>query len=223
MNSMFSDAVAFNGDLSAWDTSQVTDMRTMFFFARSFTSDMSAWDTSSVTSMYWMFVSATAMLAPPYNCPGSPDPTGEALGACTWPILPIADRAALEALLSACSGTSARIGSTWQAWNGTCVASGAVEQPIGEWDVSLITDMSVLFKYATAFEADLSSWDTGSATDMSWLFSYASSFTSDLSAWDTSSVTNLFAMFFGATAMNAAPYNCPASPTPGSTLNCAWT
>ena len=48
-------ATAFNADISAWDTSSVTNMAGMFSGATSFNADISAWDTSSVTNMPFMF------------------------------------------------------------------------------------------------------------------------------------------------------------------------
>ena len=56
----FSGADAFNGDLSNWNTSAVTDMSYMFDGATSFNGDMSSWDTSAVTSMMMMFTKAYA-------------------------------------------------------------------------------------------------------------------------------------------------------------------
>jgi surface protein len=59
MSYMFCDAHAFNGDLSRWDTSNVTTMRTMFYQAHAFNGDLSRWDTSNVTTMRSMFCYAT--------------------------------------------------------------------------------------------------------------------------------------------------------------------
>ena len=50
----------FNGDISKWDTAQVTDMQTMFFGATSFNGDISQWNTAKVTNMQTMFYDATA-------------------------------------------------------------------------------------------------------------------------------------------------------------------
>ena len=38
----------FNGDLSKWDVSSVTNMKDMFSYAEIFNSDLSKWDVSSV-------------------------------------------------------------------------------------------------------------------------------------------------------------------------------
>merc|ERR1719331_3253778 len=48
--------------------------------------------------------------------------------------------------------------------------------PIGEWDVSLVTDMSGLFRDAKSFKADISKWDVSSVTSMKRMFYGATSF-----------------------------------------------
>ena len=55
---MFEDAVAFNGLVSKWDVSSVTDMAKMFQFAASFNGDISTWNTGSVVTMQQMFRNA---------------------------------------------------------------------------------------------------------------------------------------------------------------------
>ena len=42
----FAHKTAFNGDISGWDTSQVTSMNNMFQTTSSFNSDISLWNTS---------------------------------------------------------------------------------------------------------------------------------------------------------------------------------
>jgi surface protein len=58
MSWMFSGAYNFNSSISTWDVSSVTDMRWMFYEAYNFNSDISSWDVSSVTNMFQMFEGA---------------------------------------------------------------------------------------------------------------------------------------------------------------------
>ena len=77
-------------------------------------------------------------------------------------------------------------------------------------DVSAITDMSLLFYNATAFNQDIGSWNVGNVQDMSNMFTGAAAFNQDISSWDVSSVSTdaavtawgMGGMFSGATAFN---------------------
>ena len=40
------------GDISKWDTAQVTDMYCMFYYASAFNQDIGSWNTAQVTDMY---------------------------------------------------------------------------------------------------------------------------------------------------------------------------
>jgi len=77
---------------------------------------------------------------------------------------------------------------------------------ISAWDVSSVTNMSQMFYEASSFNGDISAWDVSSVTDMSGMYNEASSFNQDLSTWDVSSVTNMSAMF-----LNASIYNMSLS------------
>ena len=55
MNSMFYRCTRFNGDISKWNVSKVTDMSLMFDSCESFNQDISNWDVSNVTNMNGMF------------------------------------------------------------------------------------------------------------------------------------------------------------------------
>ena len=60
MEYMFEEATLFNGDVSNFDTSSVAYMFGMFRDANSFDRDVSSFDLSSVTDMWSMFYGATA-------------------------------------------------------------------------------------------------------------------------------------------------------------------
>ena len=53
----------FNGDISLWDVSGVTNMRGMFNFCEQFNCDLSHWDVSNVENVEWMFSMCTK-----FNC-----------------------------------------------------------------------------------------------------------------------------------------------------------
>ena len=54
MSDLFYDINEFNGDISNWDVSKVTNMELMFA-SSSFNGDISNWNVSKVTNMYGMF------------------------------------------------------------------------------------------------------------------------------------------------------------------------
>ena len=59
MYNMFRNATLFNGDISKWDTSAVSDMYAMFYQATTFDQNIGSWNTTKVTAMRFMFYQAT--------------------------------------------------------------------------------------------------------------------------------------------------------------------
>ena len=55
MYGMFYSCVLFNQDISNWDVSNVSDMAFMFNGCESFNQDLSGWDVSNVIDMFYMF------------------------------------------------------------------------------------------------------------------------------------------------------------------------
>jgi len=55
MEALFNNARAFNGDISKWDVSNVKNMHHTFYHAEAFTGDISKWDVSNVKNMRNMF------------------------------------------------------------------------------------------------------------------------------------------------------------------------
>ncbi len=54
----------FNGDISNWNTSNVTNMRCMFRNAKAFNQDINSWNVSNVTNMESMFFNASSFNQP---------------------------------------------------------------------------------------------------------------------------------------------------------------
>ena len=75
-------------------------------------------------------------------------------------------------------------------------------QDIGNWDVSNVTNMTGMFSGATSFNQPIGNWDTSNVTNMSSMFALTTSFNQDIGNWDTSNVTNMREMFFRADAFN---------------------
>ena len=74
--------------------------------------------------------------------------------------------------------------------------------PIEYWNVSSITDMSLMLMTYNWFNTDISSWNVSSVTDMNSMFGIAFAFNQPLNSWNVSSVTDMSSMFSEATDFN---------------------
>ena len=70
------------------------------------------------------------------------------------------------------------------------LVANAVDKP----DLSMVTDMSYMFRNATNLAGDFSDWDVSNVSNMEGLFSFTN-YNGDLSIWDVSQVTNTVNMF----------------------------
>ncbi len=187
MSWMFHYAVAFNGDISDWDVSSVENMNYMFRSADAFNGDISDWDVSSVTNMGGMFYGATA-----FNGDIS-----------DWDVSSVTDMGGMFYRVYAFNGDIL----DWDVssvtnMGGMFYIAVAFNGDISDWDVSSVTSMSNMFYNARAFNGDISDWDVSSVTYMSGMFYNARAFNGDISGWDVSSVTKMHRMFWNAEAFN---------------------
>lgn len=69
---------------------------------------------------------------------------------------------------------------------------------IGNWDVSICTNMQSMFGNAFKFNQDIGAWDVSNVTAMNFMFASARDFNQDIGGWNVSSVTNMSFMLSGA-------------------------
>ena len=67
--------------------------------------------------------------------------------------------------------------------------------PIGDWDVSNVTNMSKLFYSNRFFNEPLNNWDVSNVTNMKNMFFDCISFNQPLNNWNVTNVTNMLGMF----------------------------
>jgi surface protein len=68
-------------------------------------------------------------------------------------------------------------------------------RPIGNWDVSKVTNMPFMFCDASKFNHPIGNWDVSKVTNMGFMFSGASKFNHPIGNWDVSKVTDMGFMF----------------------------
>lgn len=67
--------------------------------------------------------------------------------------------------------------------------SGYFNKPIGQWNVSNVTDMGYMF-FHSRFNQDITSWDVSNVISMKYMFGRTSDFNQNLSSWNVSNVTD---------------------------------
>ena len=73
---------------------------------------------------------------------------------------------------------------------------------IGDWDVSRVTNMTLLFRGFTTFNEPLTNWDVSNVRIMLNMFDGCTSFNQPLNNWNVSNVTNMSGMFILCTSFN---------------------
>ena len=183
----FRDCVKFNQDISSWDTSKVLSFKKMFYGASIFNQDISGWDTSKVTDMSYMFKYAEKFNQDLSN----------------WQV------AKVESMKQMFYGASDFNGDI-STWNTSTVTNmygmfkyaKSFNQDISNWSVSNVTNMRHMFYGAKKFNQDIDSWNVSNVRDMGYMFENTTDFNQDLNSWIVSNVEDMNHMFYNATAFN---------------------
>ena len=142
----------FNGDIAAWDVSNVKSLVETFMYS-SFNGDISKWDVSNVEYMEWTFDGSYGF---------GDDISG-------W------DTSNVKTMVKMFEGAK---------FNGD----------ISKWDVSKVKDMYSMFE-GSEFNGDISRWKVSNVKDMGFMFKN-SKFNGDISQWNVSNVRDMSGMFF---------------------------
>ena len=173
-------------DLSALDTSEVTDMSSMFWFCEKLTDlDLRNFDTSKVTDMSSMFAFCSRLTS---------------LDVSNFDTSKVTD---MSAMFSGCNSLTSLDVSNFDTSKVTDMSQmfqgcrSLTSLDVSNFDTSKVTDMSAMFSGCNSLTSlDVSNFDTSKVTDMSQMFQGCRSLTSlDVSNFDTSQVTDMRVMF----------------------------
>ncbi len=180
-------------DLSALDTSEVTDMSDMFDSCSSLTSlDVSKFDTSKVTNMRGMFASCSSLTS---------------LDVSNFDTSNVTDMNGMFYHCSSLTNLDVSNFDTSEVTNMGAMFSGCgslLSLDLSNFDTSKVTSMYFMFRECSSLtNLDVSNFDTSEVTNMDGMFDSCSSLTNlDVSKFDTSQVTNMDGMFCNCPAWN---------------------
>jgi len=80
--------------------------------------------------------------------------------------------------------------------------SKTFNEPLNNWNVSKVENMYSMFEGATSFNQPLNNWNVSKVNNMTNMFKGATSFNQPLNEWNVSNVKYMYSMFYGATSFN---------------------
>lgn len=199
MTSFFSDCRVLNGvDLTGWDTSNVTNMRSMFFEAFSLTKnlihlDLSSLDTSNVVDMSNMFGRCTKV---------------QSIDLSNFDTSKVVN---MNRMFFACNELISLDIAHFNTSNVTSMANLFAEckklpyVDVSNFDTSSAIDLSVMFRMNYELESvDVSNFDTSNVTHLHYMFDQCRKLkTIAVEGFDTSKVTSMNYMFNGCNSLTS--------------------
>ena len=161
-----------------------------------FNQDISSWDVSSVTNMsdMFVFVNGDISLSDANKCAIHNSFSSNGNWSYDW--------SELCASVVFQPQSKTELQTAVDLWVSDKTTALATYGEINTWDVSLITNMDVLFHNKAHFNDDISAWNVSNVTNMYAMFKDAESFNQDISAWDVSNLIHMEKMFWGAASFN---------------------
>ena len=242
-NGMFTYCRKFNQPIGSWDVSNVTDMHSLFVSNNVFNQPLNNWDVSSVTDMQLMFRDCKVFNQPlnNWNVSNLDKMAGTFKGARLfnqdiggWNVSnvtkfadgfsgPFQDADAFN------NGGSDSI-KNWNVSNTNGEFGGrygggffrnakAFNQPIGNWDVSNVTDMSNVFIFTDSFNQPLNNWNVSNVTKMDNTFRDAAAFDQSLANWDIRQVTGFKDFMKDVSSFSVSNYDATLISWAAQTLN----
>uniref|UniRef100_A0A6C0KVI1 PKD domain-containing protein n=1 Tax=viral metagenome TaxID=1070528 RepID=A0A6C0KVI1_9ZZZZ len=206
MYSMFSNAYAFNQDISGWSTGSCTNMYAMFSSTTVFNQYLGSWDVSNVQDMGSMFSNARV-----FNNGDLGNNQGHPLAWTTSQVTNMNQIFQNAYVFN--QDVSGWNVSAVQDMSGMFRRAYLFNQDLSAWVPSSSTSMYRMFRDATAFNngdsgnnqnKPMTSWGShlSNVQDMGQMFENATAFNQDVNNWDVSNVSYIEYMFYGATLFN---------------------
>ena len=183
------------GDISTWDTSEVTDMSNLFSTdyvvpdgIRDYVPDgIGDWDVSQVTNMSNMFSQAYFFNQPLEK----------------WDVSQVTD-------MSNMFSQAYHFNQPLEKWDVRGVTTmeamfrhaESFNQPLEKWDVRGVKNMRWMFDTARAFNQPLEKWDVRGVIKMNGMFNKANAFNQPLEKWSSQMMLVSSDMFYGAESFN---------------------
>ena len=193
----------FNRDISAWTTTSLANLQNTFAYNTAFNQPIGSWNTASVNTMLNTFAGASAF--------------NQNIGA--WNVTACTTFTEMFHQASSFNNGGSSDINNWVIRTAGNVAmrnmfsQSLFNQPIGNWNVSMVTEMGSMFQQNTAFNQNIGAWRPTNCSAFNTMFSDATAFNNggsdDINGWTfkTSGTINMSGMFGGSSTSVSCKFN----------------